>query len=369
MTYYDDLLAVGIGAVVTGLLLWFFFGPKRAKTTELRGGVQEVEVTVRGGYSPDVIRAQRGVPLRLIFDRQEAGDCSSRVLFSDFGVSASLPAFERTTVDLVPDEVGEFGFACGMNMIHGRLLVEEPDTASDDVTAGRPTAEAEPALHEVRQADFALQGMSCASCVGRIESAIGAVPGVDDVAVNFGTERASVVFDPAVASPGAIVAAVEAIGYHAHEREALATTDGEDRERAARQRRDPRPHPASRLRRRPHASHRGGGDGDRALRRDVGSRRAHEPVGAARAHHARHGLHRLADPPHRLAGAQPPHRGHEHPDHHRHDRRVRLQPAGDPRARRAAQRAARRLLRGGRRHHHPHPARPAARGPGQGRHR
>src|SRR3546814_17942450 len=54
-------------AVVTGLLLGFFFGPKRAKTTERRGGVQEVEVTVRGGYSPDVIRAQRGVPLRLIF--------------------------------------------------------------------------------------------------------------------------------------------------------------------------------------------------------------------------------------------------------------------------------------------------------------
>src|SRR3546814_3633777 len=33
---------------------------------------------------------------------------------------------------------------------------------------------------------------------------------------------------------GAIVSALEAIGYHAHEREALATTDGEDRERAAR---------------------------------------------------------------------------------------------------------------------------------------
>src|SRR3546814_19395440 len=110
MSYYDDLRAVVSGAVVTWLLLWFFFGPKRSKTTGLRGGVQEVEVTVRGGYSPDVIRAQRGVPLRLIFDRQEAGDCSSRVLFSDFGVSASLPAFERTTVDLVPDEVGEFGF-------------------------------------------------------------------------------------------------------------------------------------------------------------------------------------------------------------------------------------------------------------------
>src|SRR3546814_16590023 len=63
----------------------------------------------------------------------------------------------------------------------------------------------------------ALQGMSCASCVGRIESTIRAIPGVDDVAVNFGTERASVVFDPAVASPGAIVSAVEAIGYQAPE--------------------------------------------------------------------------------------------------------------------------------------------------------
>src|SRR5690606_21754227 len=139
---------------------WFFFGPKRAKRAELRGGVQEVEITVRGGYSPDVIRARRGVPLRLVFDRQESGDCTSRVLFSDFGVSASLPAFERTTVDLVPDKAGEFGFACGMNMIHGTLLVEEPEAAGDDRLAGGAT-EPEAALHEVRQADFTLQGMSC----------------------------------------------------------------------------------------------------------------------------------------------------------------------------------------------------------------
>src|SRR3546814_14976352 len=109
-------------------------------------------------------------------------------------------------------------------MIHGTLLVEEPDTASDDVTAGRPTAEEEPALHEVRQADFALQGMSCASCVGRIESAIGAVPGVDDVSVNFGTERAAVVSDPAGASTGPAVPHGEAHGHHPHEPDAIATT-------------------------------------------------------------------------------------------------------------------------------------------------
>jgi Cu+-exporting ATPase len=33
--------------------------------------VQSVAVTERGGYSPDVIRVREGVPVELIFDRQE----------------------------------------------------------------------------------------------------------------------------------------------------------------------------------------------------------------------------------------------------------------------------------------------------------
>src|SRR5438552_2040604 len=77
---------------------WFFFAPRRARTAELAGGVQRITVTVRGGYSPDVIRARPGVPLEVVFDRQESGDCTSRVVFPDLAVSASLPAFERTTV-------------------------------------------------------------------------------------------------------------------------------------------------------------------------------------------------------------------------------------------------------------------------------
>ena len=111
---------------------WFFFGPRHGRTAELAGGVQRVQVTLRGGYSPDVIRARQGVPLELVFDRQESGDCTSRVVFPDLAVSAALPAYERTTVWLDPARAGSFGFACGMNMIHGTLVVEppgEPDAA------------------------------------------------------------------------------------------------------------------------------------------------------------------------------------------------------------------------------------------------
>src|SRR5512144_2533280 len=233
---FGDVVSIAAGVLVAGLLWLFFFGPKRSQHAELRGGVQEVEVTVRGGYSPDVIRARRGVPLRLVFDRQESGDCTSRVLFPDFGVSASLPAFARTAVELVPDRPGEFGFACGMNMIHGTLLVEDTDETSAPASSAKEPTVVEPAraLPEVTEAEFAVEGMSCASCVSRIESPIRAVPGVEDVTVNLGTERASVDLDARRTSPAEVISAVEAIGYHARARDTHRVAGAEDEERAAR---------------------------------------------------------------------------------------------------------------------------------------
>ena len=123
MTGAEILVTVG-GLVLIAGLTYFFFGPRQARRAEVRGGVQAIQITVKGGYSPNLIRVQEGVPLRLVFDRQENSDCSARVVFPDFGVSRSLAAFGRTTVELLPTRAGEFGFACGMNMLHGTLVVE-----------------------------------------------------------------------------------------------------------------------------------------------------------------------------------------------------------------------------------------------------
>ncbi len=79
-------------------LVRFFFGPKKARDAEVRGNVQEILITVKGGYSPDVIRVKEGVPLRLVFDRQEASDCSDRVVFPDFQASKSLVPFANFVV-------------------------------------------------------------------------------------------------------------------------------------------------------------------------------------------------------------------------------------------------------------------------------
>jgi Cu+-exporting ATPase len=119
-----DIAVVAGGVALTGLLGWFFFGPKKAHSAELVGNLQEVTVTVKGGYSPDLVRVRQGVPLRIVFDRQESGECTSRVVFPDFALNRSLSAYGQTSVELMPDRTGEFGFACGMNMIHGKLIVE-----------------------------------------------------------------------------------------------------------------------------------------------------------------------------------------------------------------------------------------------------
>lgn len=119
-----DLAVVVPDVAIAAGLGWWFFGPKPTTEARLEGGIQEVRVTVRGGYSPNRIRVRAGVPLHLVFDRQESGDCTARVIFPEFGVSADLPAFAETVVDLSPQTPGEYGFVCGMNMVHGVLAVE-----------------------------------------------------------------------------------------------------------------------------------------------------------------------------------------------------------------------------------------------------
>nr|MCH9669357.1 cupredoxin domain-containing protein [Actinomycetes bacterium] len=86
----SDVVVVVAAVGIVGFLWWFFLGPKTARRAHVVGGVQEVDVTVKGGYSPSVIRVTEGVPLRLRFDRQESGDCTSRVVFADFGASRTL---------------------------------------------------------------------------------------------------------------------------------------------------------------------------------------------------------------------------------------------------------------------------------------
>ncbi|PTA69271.1 heavy metal translocating P-type ATPase [Deinococcus arcticus] len=61
--------------------------------------------------------------------------------------------------------------------------------------------------------ELGVQGMTCASCVGRVERGLGKVEGVQEASVNLATERATVTYDPALTSPQALLARVQDVGY------------------------------------------------------------------------------------------------------------------------------------------------------------
>ncbi len=67
--------------------------------------------------------------------------------------------------------------------------------------------------HAEQTLAIAVQGMTCAACVLRIEEAVLRVPGVRQAAVNLATERAQVTFDPAAVTLAAIAQAVTDAGY------------------------------------------------------------------------------------------------------------------------------------------------------------
>ena len=119
-----EIIVVVGGVLAVAFVLWYFFGEREATTASLgASGVQEIKVTVKGGYSPDVIVVKEGSPVRLDFYRDEIASCSEQVIFGDFRIARDLPAFKTTPIEFTPDKAGEFTFTCGMNMMRGKLIV------------------------------------------------------------------------------------------------------------------------------------------------------------------------------------------------------------------------------------------------------
>ncbi|PFG21997.1 Cu+-exporting ATPase [Pseudomonas lurida] len=83
--------------------------------------------------------------------------------------------------------------------------------------------------------DLPISGMTCASCAGRVERALGKVPGVQSVSVNLANERAHVEVLGQM-DPGALIAAVDKAGYTATLPQSETTTEANQAQRLHRER-------------------------------------------------------------------------------------------------------------------------------------
>ena len=85
-----------------------------------------IKITVSGdGYTPASIPVKKGQPVKLAFYRADADNCGGEVVFAKQNISKKLPVGETVLVEFTPTEAGEIGFACGMNMMSGKLVVSE----------------------------------------------------------------------------------------------------------------------------------------------------------------------------------------------------------------------------------------------------
>jgi len=122
-------VAVTLGGLgLIGLELWWFlFSQPKARKANTQAGIQEVTITVDGGYEPSQIVVQVGKLVRLNFDRRDPSSCLEEVRFPDFRITQALPLNQVTAIEFTPDTPGRYEFACGMNMFRGVVEVQAVD--------------------------------------------------------------------------------------------------------------------------------------------------------------------------------------------------------------------------------------------------
>ena len=103
--------------------------PVRARPDS--SGGQTVEIAVHGGYRPAVIRARAGMPLRVVFRRDDDDACSERVVFSAPRLDRRLAPSGTTIVDLPAQPAGEIRFTCGMGRYWGHIELVDHDRLSN----------------------------------------------------------------------------------------------------------------------------------------------------------------------------------------------------------------------------------------------
>mgnify|MGYP001559738439 CR=1 FL=1 len=116
----DKMIVTIAGSIGMAFTYWFFLmkNENEVKVSE------SVDITVEGGYSPEVISIPKGKTTKLNFVRKDPSDCLEEVVLGDFKIRKFLPLNQKVTVEINPEKSGEYPFACGMNMFHGKIIVK-----------------------------------------------------------------------------------------------------------------------------------------------------------------------------------------------------------------------------------------------------
>jgi plastocyanin domain-containing protein len=117
-----DKIIVLIISILGIIFTYWFFLRKNDKEIEVIG--DEIDILVQGGYKPASVIIPLNKTTKLNFLRKDSSSCLEEVVLADFKIKKFLPMNEKVSIRLTPQKKGEFGFSCGMNMFHGKIIVK-----------------------------------------------------------------------------------------------------------------------------------------------------------------------------------------------------------------------------------------------------
>lgn len=98
-------------------------GTRSTKTAIKKVQKVRILLTVRG-YRPATFRLKKGVPASVTFIRRTEDECGREIVIPAYNIRRELPLNQPVTVSFTPRKAGSFNFACGMNMLRGKLVVQ-----------------------------------------------------------------------------------------------------------------------------------------------------------------------------------------------------------------------------------------------------
>lgn len=101
-------------------------GPKPSQASQPgQGRAQSVTVTLSDkGYQPESFKLRKGVPARITFVRKVEATCGDEIVLAEYNIKRELPLNQPVIVEFTPAKTGEFKFACGMDMLRGKIIVQ-----------------------------------------------------------------------------------------------------------------------------------------------------------------------------------------------------------------------------------------------------
>lgn len=117
-----DKVLISIASIGGIIFTWWFFLLKKDEKAVIVDS-NNVDIIVKGGYSPGVISIPKGKTTTLNFIRRDSNSCLEEVVMPDFKIRKYLPMDKKVSVLVSPQKEGEYEISCGMNMFHGKIKV------------------------------------------------------------------------------------------------------------------------------------------------------------------------------------------------------------------------------------------------------